>query len=204
MGSRLTFPGSALAAAGIVGEWEVIGESREMTIDRSSAEFLFGDGEVSNMSLTVEDIMVLLPAENRQATRDYCRNVRKQGGPLAFEAEIAGRNGATRRMQVRGAFGWDESGRMIGRGVFIDTTNHVGPSLKPAAAAPSKAVQVPASDPLAEAAERSIEVRTALGRSGHGALRLAADLLLWEINTALAARHTVSDKAVPGLSKPFR
>lgn len=208
MGSRLTFPASALAAAGIVGEWEVVGESPSMTIDRSAAEFLFGDEEVSETCVSLEDIIALVPAENRSAAREYCWKVREEGGPLVFEADLAGRGGGPRRMQVRGAFGWDESGRMIGRGVFIDTTNHMGPVFKPALAAPAKAVQpspaIPPSDPLAEAAERSIEVRTALGRSGHGALRLAADLLLWEINTALAARHTVSDKAVPSLSKPFR
>jgi len=56
-------------------------------------------------------------------------------------------------------------------------------------------------DPLAEAAARGVEVRTALGRSGHGALRLAADLLLFEINTAIAARHTVSDKPIAMMSK---
>ncbi|MFC6789356.1 hypothetical protein ACFQE0_06775 [Methylobacterium komagatae] len=59
-------------------------------------------------------------------------------------------------------------------------------------------------DPLAEAADLAVELRKSLGRTGHGALRLAADLLLWEINTAIAERHVISDKPVPGLSRRAR
>ncbi|WP_378968253.1 hypothetical protein [Methylobacterium komagatae] len=100
---------------------------------------------------------------------------------------------------------------MTGRGVLIDVTNiHAWSGPIPSQAAPLTRRHPPVAaatepnDPLAEAADLAVELRKSLGRTGHGALRLAADLLLWEINTAIAERHVISDKPVPGLSRRAR
>jgi hypothetical protein len=111
-----------------------------------------------------------------------------------------------RHVQIRGFYGLNDLDQTIGRGVIIDVTPYVGVPAEAARIVPvlPRMPYAPLFDPLAEAAAHSIEVREALGQSGHGALRLAADLLLFEINTALAERLTTSDKPVPGLQKVSR
>jgi hypothetical protein len=212
MGARLICPVSAFAAAGIVGAWEVDAARGVATLDPAASAFLHNDERFAGIPLPVEKAFRLIHEEDRARITDYCRKVFAHGGPAQAEFKLADPEGGYRWVQVRGDLAWSEAGRMMGRGVFIDITEHVDLAGNPVPAvpvhvAPSQLNAVPSEpvgDPLAEAAELAVELRSVLGRSGHGALRLAADLLLWEINTALAARHTISDKPVPGLSKPSR
>lgn len=206
MGSRLACPESALAAAGIVGQWEVDATTATISHDLAGALFLFGDALMAGVCLPLSRTLDLIHAEDRPLAAEDYRKILASGGPTAVEVRVTGATGGERVIQVRGYFAWSEGDGMIGRGVLIDVTDlpRLPMMRAPGATAAPARVQPSGSDPLAEAAERSIEVRTALGQTGHGALRLAADLLLWEINTALAARHTASDKPVPDHLKRVR
>lgn len=206
MGSRLACPESALAAAGIVGQWEIDATTATISHDCAGALFLFGDELLAGVCLPISRILDLIHVGDRPLAVEEYRRTLTSGGPTVIEVRVTGATGGERVIQVRGYFAWSEGDGMIGRGVLIDVTDlprQPTPRAPSATAAPAR-IRPSGSDPLAEAAEHSIEVRTALGQTGHGALRLAADLLLWEINTALAARHTASDKAVPDLLKRLR
>ncbi|GJE40575.1 hypothetical protein [Methylobacterium persicinum] len=202
MGSRLASPPSALAAAGIVGQWEIDGAAETGTLDRAGARYVFDDENLAGVAVPLARTFAMVHEDDRQAATNHCRERMRSGGSSLMEFRAILPRVGLRRIQARGLFAWSEDGRIIGRGVFIDITSDDALSAEATCIASPRPVSAAEPvDPLMEAAERSIEVRTALGRSGHGALRLAADLLLWEINTAMAARHTVSDKAVPGLTK---
>ncbi len=211
MGSRLICPISAFAAAGIVGAWEVDAATSVAVMDAPASSFLHGDDKLAGIPLPVEKAARMIHEDDRTQVVSYCRKIAAVGGAAKIDFRLANPKGPLRWVQLRGYFAWGESGGMAGRGVFIDITEQVDLAGNPvpaipaqAALAPSITIPEPVDDPLAEAAELGVALRSVLGRSGHGALRLAADLLLWEINTALAARHTISDKAVPGLSSPTR
>lgn len=202
MGSRLACPPSALAAAGIVGQWEIDGAAETGTLDRAGAKYVFDDENLAGVALPLAQTFALVHEDDRQAATDHCQERMRSGGSSIMEFRAILPRIGLRQIQARGFFGWTEENRIVGRGVFVDITSDATVLAKATRiASPRPVPAAEPADPLMEAAERSIEVRTALGRSGHGALRLAADLLLWEINTAMAARHTVSDKAVPGLTK---
>jgi len=143
--------------------------------------------------------------------REIHLDVTRNGGPFLSEFRVIDAAGDIRWIQCRGQYALGEGGVMTGRGVLVDVTDlHAWSGPIPSQSAvltvrqpPMAAPTVP-SDPLAEAADLAVQLRTSLGRTGHGALRLAADLLLWEINTAIAERHVISDKPVPGLSRRSR
>lgn len=205
MGLLLSCPETALAAAGIVGQWESDVDSGTVKLDPAGASFMCGRESLSGIALKSEEAINLIDEADRGRVAKRLAEIKLTGGPILMEFQAILPKHGLRHLQVRGYYAWDERGRMIGRGVVIDLTDQDSAlaAAEVEAARPSAPRQA-TPDPLAEAAERGIELRSVLGRSGHGALRLAADLLLWEINTALAARHTVSDKVVAGISKPFR
>lgn len=206
MATIVSCPASALAAAGIVGEWTANGATMTGVLDPSGARYFYDDEALAGVELPLFGDVDLIHPDDREAAVEYTRRVLTSGGPFLVEFRMVTPGGNHRWAQMRGYFAWNERGDMIGRGVIIDITDF----RQPAAHFPSQASLRPVQkdvmheDPLAEAAARGIEVRTALGRSGHGALRLAADLLLFEINTAIAARHTVSDKPITMISKRSR
>ncbi len=148
------------------------------------------------MPLPILEGVEVVHEDDRAAALSRCWKILATGGPTLSEVRVTSKGGTYRWAEFRGYFAWDERGRMTGRGLILDTTDYHQPTAHFPAPASQRADDhgLVREDPLAEAAALGIEVRTALGRSGHGALRLAADLLLFEINTALAARTTVSGK----------
>ena len=164
------------------------------------------DGYSSDQLVHLEDVMSRVEKSDRDLMREIHIDVTQNGGPFLIEFRVIDADGAPRWIQCRGQYALGEDGVMTGRGVMLDVTDiHEWSGPIPGQAGvltvpqPPKAAQAPAADPLADAAALAVELRKALGRTGHGALRLAADLLLWEINTAIAERHVISDKPVPGL-----
>ncbi len=199
MQSGSNCPETALAAAGIVGQWMVDAENRTSTLDRAGAIYFFGDETLAGVALPFERAFSSIHPEDRDRVFQQAAEYVAHGGPSLFIHRVIVPSGSVRHIQVRGFFGQDDRDRLIGRGVFIDISDQFGVPFEAPRGMPKPPhlPYAPLFDPLAEAAAHGIEVREALGQSGHGALRLAADLLLFEINTALAERLTVSQKPVP-------
>lgn len=199
MQSGSNCPETALAAAGIVGQWMVDSENRTSTLDRAGAIFFFDDETVAGVALPFEHAFSVIHPEDRDRVFQHSAQYIGRNGPYLINHRIIVPSGGVRHIQVRGFFGQGDRDRLIGRGVFIDISDQFGVPFEAPQGIPKPPhlPYAPLFDPLAEAAAHGIEVREALGKSGHGALRLAADLLLFEINTALAERLTVSQKPVP-------
>lgn len=199
-------PETALAAAGIVGQWMVDSENRTSTLDRAGAIYFFGDETIAGVAMPFDRAFSVIHPEDRDQVFQYSIQNVTRGGPHLFNHRVVVPSGDVRHIQVRGFFGSNDRGRLIGRGVFIDISDQFGVPFEAPRGMPKPPhlPYAPLFDPLAEAAAHGIEVREALGQSGHGALRLAADLLLFEINTALAERLTISQKSDPGQSDKAR
>lgn len=211
MGSRLDRREQALAVTSTVGFWQVDASTSLAILDREAAAMLKVEGHSPDRPVHLEEAMSRLQEQDRDQMREIHLDVTRDGGPFLSEFRVIDAEGGIRWIQCRGQYALDESGVMTGRGVVVDVTDiHAWSGPIPSHAAVLTVRQPPAaaaaspSDPLADAAELAVELRKALGRTGHGALRLAADLLLWEINTAIAERHVISDKPVPGVSPPSR
>ncbi|WP_449410544.1 PAS domain-containing protein [Methylobacterium komagatae] len=211
MGSRLGQRTEAPPATGTVGMWQVDASTSLASLDRHAAAMLKVEGHSPDRPVHLEEAMRHLQEEDRDQMREIHLDVTRSGGPFLSEFRVIDAEGEIRWIQCRGQYALGTGGVMTGRGVLVDVTDiHAwsGPIPSQSAAVtvrpPPVAALAPASDPLGEAAELAVELRKTLGRTGHGALRLAADLLLWEINTAIAERHVISDKAVPGLSRGSR
>lgn len=194
-------PATALAAAGIVGQWEIDATTQSSRLDRAGAKFRYDDENLAGVPVPLAEAFAVVHPDDRERVFAHCRQCIEQGGPSFLEHRIILPRLGVRHLQIRGFFGLSAQDQTIGRGVIIDVTPHVTAVVEAPRSIPvlPRMPYAPLFDPLAEAAAHGIEVREALGQSGHGALRLAADLLLFEINTALAERMTVSDKPVPGL-----
>lgn len=194
----------ALSSAGVVGEWAVRADAQSLAYDASASAFLFGEESAAGVTLPLAEAFSPVDAANRASLVANFTTLCTSGGSVLAEAPVNSPTRGSRLVQWRGHFARAEGGEMIGRGISIDVTSFAEYRLvaPPTGDAPVAGAQ--AADPLSAAATLAIELRTALGESGHGALRLAADLLLWEINTALAARLTVTSKAIPGYPKPSR
>jgi hypothetical protein len=193
-------PATALAAAGIVGQWEIDGDSQTVRLDRAGALYRFGNEALAGVDLPVDVIVAVCHPDDLERISAYQQMCLERGGPSLIDHRVILPHLGLRHIQVRGFYGLNERNRVVGRGVLIDMTELVGePAVTPRVRADMPRLPyAPLFDPLAEAAAHGVEVREALGQTGHGALRLAADLLLFEINTALAERLTVSDKPQPG------
>lgn len=202
-----------LAAVSAVGVWQVDASTGLASLDVDAAAMMKVDGYSADQLIPLAEVMSRIRADDRDLVREVHSAVTRDGGPVLTEFRVVDGSGGIRWIQCRGQYALSEEGVMTGRGVMVDVTDiHAWSGPIPAQAAVPLArqkqatVRTPAvpSDPLADAAELAVELRKALGRTGHGALRLAADLLLWEINTAIAERHVISDKPVPGVSPPSR
>ena len=194
-----------------VGMWQVDAGTGLAALDELAAEMLKVEGYTPGQPVHLEDAMRRLQEEDRNVMREIHLDVTQNGGPFLSEFRVIDAEGDIRWIQCRGQYALGAGGAMIGRGVLVDVTDiHAWSGPIPSQAGvttvrrPPAAAPAPASDPLADAAALAVELRTTLGRTGHGALRLAADLLLWEINTAIAERHVISDKPVPGLPRRSR
>lgn len=201
----------AVSLSSAVGLWRVDATTGFASLDAQAAAMLNIEDYVPEQPIHLEALTSGIQVEDRDMMREIHLDVIREGGSFLYEFRVADAEGETRWIQCRGQYALDESGAMIGCGVMIDVTDiHAwsGPISGRAAVMtvrhPPTAASTLSSDPLAESAALAVELRKAVGRSGHGALRLAADLLLWEINTAIAERHTISDKVVPGLSRRLR
>ncbi len=206
MASGSHCPATALAAAGIVGQWEVDGDSETVRLDRAGALFRFGSEALAGVDLPVEVIVAVCHPDDLERVSAYQQKCFERGGPSLIDHRVNLPHLGLRHIQVRGFYGLNEQDRLIGRGVLIDMTELMSePVATPRIRADMPRLPyAPLFDPLAEAAAHGVEVREALGQSGHGALRLAADLLLFEINTALAERLTISNKPLPDTSEKVR
>ncbi|MCJ2012136.1 PAS domain-containing protein [Methylobacterium sp. J-076] len=196
-----------LAVTSVVGMWEIDVGSRLASLDTEAAGMLKLEGFHPDQLIDLEELTGHIQEDDRAVMRQIHLDVTRAGGPFLVEFRVIAADGEIRWLQCRGQYALDEGGLMTGRGVIIDVTDiHAwsGPIPSQATALVPAPAPAPQTDPLSVAAAKAVELRVALGRSGHSALRLAADLLLWEINTAMAARHTISDKAVPGLSRRSR
>lgn len=207
MGRRLEAP----AAVSGVGMWQVDASTNLASLDQRAAAMLKVEGHSPDRPVHLEVVMSRLQDEDRDLMREIHLDVVRNGGPFLSEFRVIDAEGDIRWIQCRGQYALGAGGVMTGRGVLVDVTDiHAWSGPIPSQTAvltvrqPPMAAPAPASDPLADAADLAVELRKALGRTGHGALRLAADLLLWEINTAIAERQVISDKTVPGLSRGSR
>ena len=202
MTSWSSCPQTALAAAGIVGQWEIDAEAMVARLDRAGAKYRYDDEAMAGVPVPLETTFSVVHPDDRERVFAHCAKSIAQGGATQLDHRVILPQLGLRHLQIRGFFGWTEQCRTIGRGVIIDNTPYIGAATEISQPMP-KLPRMPFAlmfDPLAEAAAHSIEVREALGQSGHGALRLAADLLLWEINTALAERYTASETSFPDRS----
>jgi hypothetical protein len=192
-------PETALVAAGIVGQWEVDAQARTIRLDRAGARYRFDDENLAGVALPMSEIMSATHPDDQDRVFEQLEKIFLTGGSCVFEHRLVLPHLGLRHLQVRGFIGLNDQDVVIGRGVLMDVTPFDELPAQGTRSMPAlpRLPYAPLFDPLAEAAAHSIEVREALGQSGHGALRLAADLLLFEINTALAERLTVSDKPVP-------
>ncbi len=211
MGTRLGRQAEAPRASDVVGLWQVDASTGLATLDAQATAMLKVEGSSPGQPVHLEEVMSRLQEEDRDVMREIHLDVTRNGGPFLSEFRVIDAAGDIRWIQCRGQYALGEGGVMTGRGVLVDVTDlHAWSGPIPSQSAvltvrqpPMAAPTVP-SDPLAEAADLAVQLRTSLGRTGHGALRLAADLLLWEINTAIAERYVISDKPVPGLSRRSR
>lgn len=199
MASGSHCPATALAAAGIVGQWEIDGAKQTVKLDRAGARFRFGDETLAGVELPVEVIVAVCHPDDLERVTAYQQTCFERGGPSSIDHRVDLPHLGRRHIQVRGFYGLNEEGQVIGRGVLIDLTELIGEPITTPRPRPDmpRLPYAPLFDPLAEAAAHGVGVREAIGQSGHGAIRLAADLLLYEINTALAERLTVSDLPLP-------
>lgn len=211
MGSRLGRRTATPTADTTVGLWQVDASTNLAMLDRRAAALLQVEGHSPDRPVHLEEVMSRVQDEDRDLMREIHLDVTRSGGPFLSEFRVIDAEGDIRWIQIRGQYALGMGGVMTGRGVLVDVTDiHAWSGSIPSHAGvmtvrqPPTAASAPASDPLADAAGLAVELRKALGRTGHGALRLAADLLLWEINTAIAERHVISDKAVPGLTRKAR
>jgi len=208
MGAQLSHQMEAPTASGAVGLWQVDASTNFASLDAQAAAMLKVEGYSPGQHVHVEEVMSRFQEEDRDLMREIHLDVTRNGGPFLTEFRVIDAEGDIRWIQCRGQYALGEGGVMTGRGVLVDVTDlHAWSGPIPGHSAvlmvrqPPTAAPTAPSDPLAEAADLAVQLRTSLGRTGHGALRLASDLLLWEINTAIAERHVISDKQVPGLSR---
>lgn len=194
-----------------VGMWQVDASTSVVSLDAHAAAMLQIVGYIPEHPIDLNEALSHVQGDDLALIREIHLDVSRSGGPFLTEFRIIDAKGDISWIQCRGQYALGEGGVMTGRGVLVDVTSiHAWSGPIPNQAAPLTMRHPPAaapavpSDPLAEAADLAVELRKSLGRTGHGALRLAADLLLWEINTAIAERHVISDKMVPGLPRRAR
>ncbi|MDP4023609.1 PAS domain-containing protein [Methylobacterium sp. NEAU 140] len=179
--STISSRAEALKAAGLIGTWETDVQAGVSVLDREAAALLAGSATLAGQPLTLEAALARVHPDDRDWLFARIRRTRQTGGPIAVEFRILGAAGEIRRVLTRGILARDARGAMRGYGAYIDTTGFDRP---PSIAEPDRYP-----DPLTEAESQVLRAREALGRSGNGPLLLAADLLLWEIGRALAARR---------------
>jgi len=191
-----------------VGMWQVDASTSVVSLSAEAAAMLQVVGYIPEHPIDLDEALSHVQSEDLALIREIHLDMTRSGGPFLCEFRVADAKGDISWIQCRGQYALGEDGAMTGRGVLIDVTNiHAWSGPIPSQTAPLTMRHPPVAaatdpnDPLAEAADLAVELRKSLGRTGHGALRLAADLLLWEINTAIAERHVISDKPVPGLSR---
>lgn len=207
MQSRIDRPMTMGAIAETIGLWQVDASTGLASLDPWAAAMLNIEGHSPDQPIHLEEVTRQIQEEDRDMMREIHLDVIREGGSFLYEFRVNDAAGGIRWIQCRGQYALDERGVMTGRGVMIDVTEiHAWSGPVPGRAAvmtvrqPPTAAPTLSSDPLADSAALAVELRKTLGRSGHGALRLAADLLLWEINTAIAEQHVISDKRIPGLT----
>ncbi len=208
MRSQIDRPMTMRAIAETVGLWQIDASTGFVVLDARAAAMLSIEGHSPDQPIHLEEVARHILEEDRDMMREIHRDVIREGGSFLYEFRVNDTVDGTRWIQCRGQYAFAEEGAMTGRGVMIDVTEiHAWSGPVPGRAAVTTVRQPPAaaptlpSDPLADSASLAVELRKTLGRSGHGALRLAADLLLWEINTAIAERHVVSAKQVPSFPR---
>jgi hypothetical protein len=174
---------TALKAAGLVGVWNtnvVVGRS---VLDEGAAAMMAGNPSLAGEPLPLEVALRQTHPDDRSWVFDRIRRVRQTGGPFSAEFRILTEAGKIRWVLNRGTLVPDETGRMMGEGIYIDTTDSHPDLFMPAAT-----LHQDTPDPLIVAADHCIEVHTALKRGGYADLHRVSEALLFGIGRSLGWR----------------
>ncbi len=173
----------ALRAAGLIGTWNTNVAAGRSILDEGAAALLAGNGALAGQPLPLEAALARTHPEDRTWIFERIRRVRQTGGPFSAEFRILSEADKVCWVLCRGSLERDETGIMRGRGAYIDTTDaHNSPFI------PATALNQDGEDPLIVAADRCIEVHTALGQGEHVDLQQLSETLLFGIGRRLAQR----------------
>jgi hypothetical protein len=173
----------ALRAAGVIGTWTTNISEALSVLDEGAAQVLAGDIKLAGRSIPLELALSRTHPNDRDWVFDRINRARRTGGYVTTEFRILTETGEARWVLVRGVVAPDTDGVMRSRGAYIDTTdNHSSPFF------PLNVDRIAQTDPLTEAADRCIDARNAVNRTGHPTLQLLSNMILFEIGRVLAAR----------------
>lgn len=176
----------AFRAAGLIGVWNTNVPAASSVLDEAAASILAGDAGLANQPLSLETALKQTHPADQGWVFERIRRVRQTGGSFSAEFRVLNADSSVRWVLTRGILSPDETGTMRGRGVYIDTTDsHQGPFLG------TDLIEIPETDPLIAAADRSLEANSAIAQTGHRKLRQLSEQLLTEIGFVLARRMRI-------------
>ena len=180
---------AALEAAGLVGTWVTDVGAGLSVIEGRAADLLAGDADLAGRAITLDFALRCIHPEDRDRIFGQIRRVRASGGPFSAEFRVINCGGNVRWILNRGRVERDRDGAMRGCGAYLDITDQRrNPVVVPFDAPAAQIIPRGLQDPLDQAAEQCLRAHEAVARSGHGSLRLFADMLLLEVGRALAGR----------------
>lgn len=172
----------ALQAAGFIGTWTTDVPAGRSVLDLGAASVLAGNPGLVGKPVPLDIALGRIHPEDRDLVFTTIRDLRRTAGPVSIAFRIVSASGETRWILNQGLLGPDETGRLHGRGAYIDVTDHPGPWR------PSPRGRPTPTELLDTAADHCIALHTVLERHGDGALRLLSEMLLLGIGRALAQR----------------
>jgi len=173
---------SALQAAGFIGTWDTDVPAGRSVLDLGAASVLAGNPGLVGKPVPLDVALARIHPEDRDRVFGTIRDLRQTGGPVALEFRILTRTGETRWILNQGLLAPAETGRLHGRGTYIDITNLYGRS------GPQRDGGAVPTEHLDAAADHCVQLHIALERHGDASLRRMAGMLLLGIGRALAQR----------------
>ena len=177
----------ALQAAGLVGTWSTDVEAAQSDLDSGAAALLAGDVSLAEQPLPLEIALQRTHPDDRDWVFDRIRRLRRTGGSFSAEFRVETATRQVKWVLNLGTLVSDETGRMRGRGCYIDTTSaHAKPFWQGGTTEQKSVIAPEALDPLIVASDCSIEAHEALVQLGDRTLIQASEMILWLLGRALA------------------
>jgi len=172
---------AALDASCIVGTWDWDHVRGIVVYDAGAAWLLTGDRDLADREISGAAAAAAVHPADQEWLAEHMKRAAKAGGLVLAEYRILADDGSVRWLLNRGRSHLDDVGRPIrSRGILIDITEmRDGGARYVLNQAPQ------ANDPLVRAAELAISLKETLGTDAPADVRIATDLLLFSLGSAL-------------------